>query len=157
LTFSQGLLAEAQTAVGDLAAARENSRAQLAGCAKLAALDPTVVSWHVNLKGGALIVAARLATDSECAALIDQLAAFLVKARDFATAELGANTSREIVTAEAELMLGNLLVRVGRIPEAAGRWRAAAGRVDRYAEQGNLPAMTLLARAQLHLGDRASA
>jgi tetratricopeptide (TPR) repeat protein len=152
LYFSQNLLAEAQAAAGDLAAARANSRTVLAGCAKLAALDPTVVNWHMNLKGRALTVAARLADASDRRARIDDLNAYLVNVRNFETAEPDLDEIRQIVIAAAELALGVLLAGDGRPDEATPHWRAAAARIQPYAEQGNLAALTVLAHARLRLG-----
>lgn len=152
LYFAQNLLAEAQAAAGDVAAARENSQAVLEGCTKLLALDPTVANWHVNLKGRALIIAARLADADERRARIDELIAYYGKVKTFETAERGLNETREIIIADAELVLGILLAGDGRTGDASAHWRAAAERLRPRADHGDLPALTTLAHVHFRLG-----
>jgi hypothetical protein len=55
------------------------------------------------------------------------------------------------------LVLGDFLNRAGRRSAAEDHWRIAADRVQPLARAERLPAMALLARAQLRLGQREDA
>lgn len=149
---AQAILAETLIAAGDPVGARENSQASLLGSAKLVALDPKMVAWQVNLRGLSLHAAAQLARDDERPTLIDSLNEYLVTVQQFATAERGANLTRDVVIAKAESQLGVLLAREGRAEDAAAHWRAVVHRVQPHADKGDLPALTVLATAQFRLG-----
>jgi eukaryotic-like serine/threonine-protein kinase len=153
LYLSQATLAETQFATGDRAGARDNSQLMLAGSAKLAALDPKMAKWQVNLRGRALALAAQVVHDDERAALTKELDAYLGKIRQFATTNRTLTQERDVIVAQAELQLGLLLAHDGRSEEAADHWRSVATRVHAYADRGDLPALTVLATAEFRLGD----
>jgi tetratricopeptide (TPR) repeat protein len=152
LCFARTLLAEVQTARGQRTEAAANMRSALDDCARLEKIDATVANWRVNLKGRALTAAAALVTPAQRDALIAQLTAYLAGVREFTTADRALTETRALIIARAELGLAHLLVTAGRSAEATEHWRAAAARIEPYARQGHLAALTALARAQLGLG-----
>jgi tetratricopeptide (TPR) repeat protein len=157
LYIAQIFLADAQLATGDLAGARANSQAVMAGSAKFLALDPKLANWQVKLRGLALELAARLASNDEQRILADGLADYLVGVRQFTTTDRGLTQARDLIVAQAELQLGVLLAADGRTEEASAHWRAVVARVQAYADHGDLPSVTLIATAQFRLGAIAAA
>jgi tetratricopeptide (TPR) repeat protein len=157
LYVAQVWLADAQMATGDRAEARANSQVVLAGSARLLALDPKLANWQVRLRGLALELAARLATNDERPTLIESLGDYLAKVRQFTTADRGLTQARDLIVAEAESQLGVLLAAEGKTEEASAHWHAVVARVQSYAERGDLPAITVLATAQVRLGAVAAA
>lgn len=157
LYVAQVRLADAQMATGDRTGARTNSDLALAGSAKLIALDPKLANWQVNLRGRALALAARLASNDEQHTLIDSLNDYLAKVREFTTADRGLTQARDLIVAQAELQLGAALAADGKTEDAVAHWRAVAARVQTYADRGDLPSLTALATAQFQLGAVAEA
>jgi tetratricopeptide (TPR) repeat protein len=157
LYVAQVWLADAQLAIGDRAGAQANSQVVLAGSARLLAVDAKLANWQVRLRGLALELAARLATNDERPTLIDSFDDYLAKVRQFTTADRGLNQSRDLIVAQAELQLGVLLAAEGKTAEASVHWHAVVARVQPYAERGDLPAVTVLATAQVRLGAVAAA
>lgn len=154
---TEAILAETQLATNDRVAARENAQRTLAGSLRLVALDPTMADWQVNLRGRALFVATLLATDDERPRRLADLKDYLVKVRQFTTADRSLGQTRDAIVAKNELLFGDLLARDGQRAEAVIHWRAVTALLQAMVAQGNLDALTTFAAAQFRLGAVAEA
>ena len=150
-------LAEIEFALGKRELARADLDRAMTGMARLIASDATIMNWQVRLHGRSLALKARIALADGHTPPTRELQAYVAKVRRFEAQGTRLNADQTSVVAEAELALGDLLARSGQ-PQAAGPyWGAAEKRLQPQAESENHPVMTLLARAQLRLGQTSAA
>jgi ATP/maltotriose-dependent transcriptional regulator MalT len=131
---------------------RRHVQRALDGADKLTAIDASVANVQVKLKGRAMKLAGQLALAEQRDQRGSALEAYLARIKEFTAQGKVLDIEQNVIVAQAELMLGDLLAAERRPERATAHWRAAAQRVQQYADQGNLPALTALAHAQLRLG-----
>ena len=150
MTFARLGLIEAALALGERSAVNANLDRAAADTAHLLSADATRNRWNIALAGGLQL--RRLAANGPHASIRQDLEGLLSSAQRAEAGGKPLDTDQTLVVAATELALGDLLARAA--PPASGRdpWQAAAGRVRDAAAAGELRAMTLLAQAQLRLG-----
>jgi TIR domain-containing protein len=149
--FHRVALAEAQIALDRPAAARAQIERTLEDSARLIASDASALNWQVRLKGLVLSQQARIALASGRELPSAELESFLLSTRQLEAAGRRLTSDQAQAVAEIELLLGDALDRQGKTGAASERWRASLERVRSHDENESLPALTLIARAQLRL------
>lgn len=152
LYFADSVLGEAEAALGNWGEVSRYVQRALDGADKLTAIDASIANVQVKLKGRALKLAAQLALAEKREERGGELEAYLAKIKEFTAQGKVLDIEQNVIVAQVELMLGDLLAAERKQEDAATHWRAAAERARQYADQGNLPALTLLAHTRLRLG-----
>ncbi|MBI2754289.1 MAG: TIR domain-containing protein [Betaproteobacteria bacterium] len=152
LYFADAVLAETEAALGNWDEVRRLVQRALDGADKLTAIDASLASVQVKLKGRALKLAGQLALAERRDERRGELEAYLARIKEFTAQKKVLDIEQNVIVAQAELVLGDLLAQERKQEDAATHWRAAAERASGYADQGNLPALTALAQARLRLG-----
>ncbi len=155
--FNRLRLAEVALALGRRDEARPILAQVRADAARLLASDATALNWHVSLEGLLLALEAQLANTEGRAAPAGEADAFLAKVRRIESAGGQLNRLQAEIVGRVGLVAGDLRSREGRRDDALDRWRDAARRLQPLAAHDNFPAITLLARARLRLGEEGEA
>lgn len=150
MAFARVSLAEIQLALRERAAATATLDRAAADTARLLAADATRNKWSIALAGTLLLQ--RLAAAGPQAPLEPEFEALLATVRSAVASGKPLDADQIRIAAAAELALGDLRARDARPAAARELWQAAAQRLQAPAASGELPAMTLLAQAQLRLG-----
>ncbi len=126
-------LGELQLAVGKPEAAGISARAGCAIAARLVDRDASVVQWRATLRGECLGLRAKLALARNAPAEAQALAAQRVA---IARSELarGRTPESEFALADAELLRGEVAMRLGDLVAARSAWQAAAAAWPRQVE-----------------------
>lgn len=124
---------------------------------RLVASDATALNWTVNLRGRIVTLRHRIALAERRAAPGTELEQFLAQVRGLESSGIQLSSLYAQIVAGAELLAGDAWQRAGRRAEAQARWTEAATRLQPEASGGNYPALVLLGRARLRLGDTAAA
>ena len=150
MTFARLSLAEIELSLGERDIARTNLTLAATDTARLLSIDGTRNRLNIELQGSLLLD--WLALSEPQRARPDDLDAFLsmVKHAESTGNPLVAEQTR--IAAAVELALGDQLARNARPEPARRHWQAVVERLKSPAAAGVLPAMTLLAHAQLRLG-----
>ncbi|MEP7182529.1 MAG: hypothetical protein ABI886_10100 [Betaproteobacteria bacterium] len=151
-SFSRMGLAEVEYESGKRALAHADSERLAPSISRLLASDASAMNWHMNLRGRALSLRARIALAEGRQVAIDAIDGYLADVHGFESLGIQPNADETTIVASVEMTLGDLLDRSGKPEVAVRHWRAAAARVRPLAERDNYAAITLLARAQLRLG-----
>jgi hypothetical protein len=150
-------LAEIEFALGKRDLARADLDQAIAQMSRLIASDDSVVNWQVKLHGRGLALKTRFALADGRRLPAGELETYVATVGRIESLGKRLNADQSSVVAAVELALGDLLNRNGQ-GETAGRyWRTATERLHQQTENENYPALTLLARAQLRLGQLAEA
>ena len=155
MAFARVSLAEIQLALRERAAAQATLDRAAAETARLLAADATRNKWNIALAGSLLLQ--RLAAAGPQAPLQPEFDALLSTVHGAIASGKPLDADQTRIAAAAELALGDLRARDARSAAARELWQAAAQRLQAPAAAGELPAMTLLAHAQLRLGAKADA
>jgi serine/threonine protein kinase len=150
MTFARLSLAEIRLALGERSAARTLLARAAADTAQLLSTDATRNKWNIALGGGLLLHRLALA-DAQMPPPHD-LESFLAGVNRAVSEGKALDAEQTRIASSVELWLGDLLVRDTQGPAARSHWQAAAERLKEGAASGDLPAMTVLAQAQLRLG-----
>ena len=151
LTFARLALAESEIALRERAdAAAELARAANE-MARLLSTDATRNKWNVAI-GGSLLLR-RLALGEAPLPTRQELEGFMEMAQRAVSDGKVLDAEQAAVVSAVELALGDMLARAAQPDAARNHWAAAAGRIQTRAAKGDLPAVTLLARARLRLGE----
>lgn len=148
-TLARLILVEVQFALDDRSTASANLARAADDAARLLSTDSTRNKWNVALAGSLLLQ--RLAAAGPQAPQRRDIEAYLsaVKSAESSGKPLDAEQAR--VAAAIEMALGDLLARDAQPVAARSHWQAVAYRLHARAAGGELPAMTLLAQADLRL------
>ena len=147
-------LAEIEVALGNVAPARAEQERAAAQVARLIASDATAMNWQVRLQGLSLGLAGRLALAQRTKFPQQEVENYLAGARHFEAQGKSLTPEQAQILAATELMLGDSFERDGRHDLALEHWRNTSTRLAPLVENGNLPAVAQMARAQLRLGKR---
>ena len=155
--FNRLRLAEVELALGRREEARRILRAVRPDTARLVASDATALTWQVSLDGLLVALEAELAAADGQGAPGGQAQAYLAKVRRIESSGVELNRLQAEIVGRVELIAGDALARGGREDAAHERWSGAARRLQPLAANDNFPAITLLARARLRLGEESEA
>ncbi len=154
--FDRLSLAEIEFGLGKREIARTDLDRAMARMYRLIASDASVMNWQIKY-GRALALKARFALTEGRRLPVADLETYLATVKNIESQGKQLSADQTGMVADVGLALGDLLDR-GRRREAAGeRWRVAVERLRPLAELENYPVLTLLARAQLRLGQLAEA
>ena len=155
--FDRLRLAEVELALGRQEAARINVERASEDASRLIASDASMLNWQVNLNGLMLAQKARIALAERRGLPNDEIEAYLSKVRQVETSGKRFTSRQAELVAAIELISGDLLYRDEQRDTARGRWVAAVERLQPQSGGDDYPVLTLLARAQLRLGELAAA
>jgi len=150
-------LAEIEFALGKRDLARADIEWAMPQISRLIASDTSPMRWQTNLNARALALKAQLLLSAGQRPSASDLETYLATVGRFESQGARLTADQMDIVAAVELILGDLLVRNGQRDAAAAHWRAVAERLRPLAEHDNLPALALLARAELRLGNLAEA
>lgn len=150
-------LAEVEFALGKRQLARAELDRAIVQLSRLVASDASALNWQVRVRGHILALKIRFALTEGRIPPAGELESYLESVRQLESQGKRLNPDQSGVVAAVALILGDLLDRSGQREAAERSWRAAAERVGPQAENENYPVLTLLARAQLRLGQLAEA
>jgi tetratricopeptide (TPR) repeat protein len=149
-------LTEIEFALGKRELAHTNLDRAVALLSRLIASDGSVMNWQIKY-GRGLALNARFALAEGRRLPTANIEAYLAKVGRFESQGKQLSADQVRVVADVGLALGDLLDDIGRREAAGAHWRAVVERLHPQAENQNHPVLTLLARAQLRLGQLAEA
>ena len=145
-------LAEVELALGNRESARDNIAQVMAALPRLIASNASAVNLQVKLNGRSLMLKTLFSLSEGNAVSTADLESYAATVRSLESSGKQLNTEQASVAAAAELILGDMLHRSGKIDAATVHWRSAAERLQPFAKTGAPSMLTLLARLQLRLG-----
>jgi hypothetical protein len=125
--------------------------------ARLLASDATALNWQVSLDGLLVALEAQVDAADGRGSPGGHAQAYLARVRRIESSGVKLNRLQAEIVGRVELISGDALAREGREDAARERWSGAARRLQPLAANDNFPAITLLARARLRLGEEAEA
>jgi tetratricopeptide (TPR) repeat protein len=155
--FNRLRLAEVELALGRREEARGILRAVRPDAARLLASDATALNWQVSLDGLLVALEAQVDAADGRGSPGGHAQAYLARVRRIESSGVKLNRLQAEIVGRVELISGDALAREGREDAARERWSGAARRLQPLAANDNFPAITLLARARLRLGEEAEA
>ena len=155
--FDRLRLADIDLALGSTGAAHVLVERARADVARLIASDATVLNWQVSLRGLVVTHSARIALAERHGVPGAEIDAYLKAAGQLESSGRQFTGDQSEIVAGVELLSGDLLYRQGQHSAAGSRWTSAAARLQPEFASSNYPALTLLGRLRLRLGDLAAA
>ena len=155
--FDRLRLADVELALRKPKAAQNLVERAAADVARLMASDATMLNWQVNLHGLVVAQRARIALAEGRSVLAAQSDAYLATIRKLELSGKQFSGMQTEIVATAELISGDLLNHDDQHAAARSRWASAAERLQPEFSSNNYPALTLLARIRLRLGDLTAA
>lgn len=155
--FNRLRLAEVQLALRQPDVATRLVGEVSADAARLISSDASMVRWQVGVDGLILALKAELARASPGSLPVRDIDEFLGKVGRLEHAGTKLDVHGTEIVALLELVSGDAKIAAGGTAEARERWTQAAARLEPPAASGEFPALTLLARLKLRLGDAAGA
>lgn len=153
LCFHETSLAEIQYALGKRELARIGLDGAMSRMAGLISTDKTKLIWQVTLLGRALALKAGIALDENHAPPVIDLQRYLTQAKGFHTEGKRLTADQITTVAAVDLALGDALQRLGKYDVATESWRASVEQLQQISQPEDFRVLTLLARAQLRLGN----
>ena len=150
MTFARLSLAEIKLALGERDTAQTLLTRAATDTARLLSIDSTRNRWNIALAGNLQLLS--LAAAGPQAPPRQDVENLVSSAKLAESSGKPLDADQTHVASAAELALGDLLAREAQPAAARAHWQAAAERLHAPAAKGELPAMTLLAQAQLRLG-----
>ena len=150
MNFARLSLAEIHLALGERAAARADLDRAATDMTRLLSTDATRSKWTIALAGSLLLH--RLALGEPEGPARQDLEAFLATVQGAVTSGRALDAEQARIASAVELALGDLQAQGPQAASARGHWQAVATRLRAPSAAGELPAMTLVAQAQLRLG-----
>jgi serine/threonine-protein kinase len=150
MNFARLSLAEIHLALGERSAARADLDRVAIDMTRLLSTDATRSKWNIAL-GGSLLLH-RLALAGPQAPSRAALEDFMTTVQSAVSGGKTLDTEQNRIASAVELALADQLARDLQPEAARAHWRAVVERLRGLAAAGELPAMTLLAQAQLRLG-----
>ena len=155
--FNRLRLAEVQLALMQSDAAKALVDQVSVDADRLTSSDASMLRWQVGIKGLVLALNFELSRTAQRARPLREVDDFLAKVArlEAAGTKLDAHGTR--IVALLELESGDARESNAERQEATDRWNHAAARLQLPSESGEFPALTLLARLRLRLGDAPAA
>jgi serine/threonine-protein kinase len=150
MTLARLIFVEIQLALGDRSAADANLARAAADAVRLMSTDGSRNKWNIALAGNLLLQ--RLAAAGPQIPQRHELESYVATVKSAESSGKALDAEQTRIASAVELALGDLLARGSQTEEARGHWQSAAERLQPAAARGELPAMTVLAQAQLRLG-----
>ncbi len=155
--FNRLRLAEVKLALSQADAARTLVDEVSVDAARLTSSDASMVRWQVGINGLILALKSEFPRTAHPAVPLGEVDEFLAKVARLEAAGTKLDAHGIEIVALLELVAGDARESGGQRKEATERWQQAAVRLQLPAASGELPALTLLARLKLRLGDLAAA
>ena len=155
--FNRLRLAEVKLALQQTDAARTLVDQVSVDAARLTSSDASMLRWQVGINGLMLALKSEFPRSAERASALGDVDEFLAKVARLEVAGTKLDAHGTEIVALLELVSGDAREASGQRQEARDRWTQAAARLQLLAASGEFPALTLLARLRLRLGEAAAA
>jgi len=155
--FNRLRLAEVKLALQQTDAARALIDQVSVDAARLTSSDASMLRWQVGINGLILALKSEFPRTAERAIPLGDVDDFLANVARLEVAGTRLDAHGTEIVALLELVSGDARESSGERQEARERWNQAAARLQLPSASGEFPALTLLARLKLRLGDVAAA